>query len=99
MLRCLRGGQGSYRSYGKMRFNHIRMVLLKPFFCFFVKLDQIAEKRKKLKKDGRADESIPEDDAEKYKRSIYVMVMKVSVLCIALDDFFSLFLNCIFVRN
>lgn len=40
---------------------------------------QIAEKKKKLKKDGRGDESIPEDDADKYKHSIYVMVMKVSI--------------------
>lgn len=37
----------------------------------------IAEKKKKLKKDGRADESIPEDDPDKYKHSIYVMVMKL----------------------
>lgn len=39
---------------------------------------QISEKRKKLKKEGKGDESIPEDDSDKYKHAIYVMVMKVS---------------------
>lgn len=38
---------------------------------------QIAEKRKKLKKDGKGDDPIPEDDPAKYKHAIYVMVMKV----------------------
>lgn len=38
---------------------------------------QVAEKRKKLKKDGRGNEKIPEDDPEKLKHSIYVMVMKL----------------------
>lgn len=37
----------------------------------------IAEKRKKLKKDGRPNEKIPEDDPEKLKHSVYVMVMKL----------------------
>lgn len=37
----------------------------------------IAEKRKKLKKDGRGNEKIPEDDPEKYKHATYVMVMKL----------------------
>lgn len=40
---------------------------------------QIAEKKKKNKKEGKGDEPIPEDDAVKYKHAIYVMVMKVSV--------------------
>lgn len=39
---------------------------------------QISEKRKKLKKEGKSNESIPEDDPDKYKHAIYVMVMKVS---------------------
>lgn len=39
--------------------------------------EQIAEKRKKLKKDGKADETIPEDDPAKYKHAVYVMVMKL----------------------
>lgn len=38
---------------------------------------QISEKRKKLKKDGKEGEAIPEDDPEKYKHAVYVMVMKV----------------------
>lgn len=38
---------------------------------------QIAEKRKKLKKEGRSFEPIPEDDPAKYKHAIYVMVMKL----------------------
>lgn len=37
----------------------------------------IAEKRKKLKKEGRSNEKIPEDDPEKYKHATYVMVMKL----------------------
>ncbi|KAH8311204.1 hypothetical protein KR044_004809 [Drosophila immigrans] len=37
----------------------------------------IAEKRKKLKKEGRSFEPIPEDDPVKYKHAIYVMVMKL----------------------
>lgn len=40
-------------------------------------LFQISEKRKKLKKEGKTHETIPEDDPEKYKHAIYVMVMKV----------------------
>lgn len=39
---------------------------------------QIGEKRKKLKKEGKSNEPIPEDDPDKYKHAIYVMVMKVS---------------------
>lgn len=35
------------------------------------------EKRKKLKKEGRSNEKIPEDDPVKYKHSTYVMVMKL----------------------
>lgn len=49
--------------------------------CFFLTKDsnfQISEKRKKLKKEGKTDEVIPEDDPEKYKHAKYVMVMKVS---------------------
>lgn len=37
---------------------------------------QLAEKRKKLKKEGKST-AIPEDDPEKYKHSKYVMVMKL----------------------
>lgn len=37
----------------------------------------IAEKRKKLKKEGRGNEPIPEDDPEKYKHATYVLVMKL----------------------
>ncbi|CAO1424722.1 unnamed protein product [Diamesa hyperborea] len=37
----------------------------------------IAEKRKKLKKDGKTHEKIPEDDPVKYKHACYVMVMKL----------------------
>lgn len=37
----------------------------------------IADKRKKLKKEGRHDSKVPEDDPEKYKHSKYVMVMKL----------------------
>ncbi|GAB0086859.1 DnaJ homolog subfamily C member 8 [Sergentomyia squamirostris] len=37
----------------------------------------IAEKRKKLKKEGRGDELIPEDDPSKYKHAVYVMTMKL----------------------
>lgn len=37
----------------------------------------IAEKKKKMKKEGRPDEVIPEDDPGKYKHAIYVMVMKL----------------------
>lgn len=33
-----------------------------------------------MKKEGRSSEVIPEDDPEKYKHAIYVMVMKVSIL-------------------
>lgn len=37
----------------------------------------LAEKRKKLKREGRNDTRIPEDDPEKYKHAVYVMVMKL----------------------
>ena len=37
---------------------------------------QIAEKRKKLKKEGK-ETRIDEDDPQKYKRAIYVMTMKL----------------------
>uniref|UniRef100_T1GDC0 J domain-containing protein n=1 Tax=Megaselia scalaris TaxID=36166 RepID=T1GDC0_MEGSC len=37
----------------------------------------IAEKRKKLKKEGKTNEKIEEDDPEKYKHSCYVLVMKL----------------------
>jgi DnaJ homolog subfamily C member 8 len=37
----------------------------------------IAEKRKKLKKEGKSHENIAEDDPEKYKHAIYVTVMKL----------------------
>ncbi|XP_065371791.1 dnaJ homolog subfamily C member 8 [Calliphora vicina] len=37
----------------------------------------IAEKRKKIKKENRCFETIPEDDPVKYKHAIYVMVMKL----------------------
>jgi len=37
----------------------------------------IADKKKKLKKEGKTNEIIPEDDPAKYKHTIYVMVMKL----------------------
>ncbi|CAG9559740.1 unnamed protein product [Danaus chrysippus] len=37
----------------------------------------IEQKRKKLKKDGRLAEGIPEDDPDKFKHSVYVMTMKL----------------------
>lgn len=37
----------------------------------------LLEKRKKLKKEGRHDIRIPEDDPEKYTHTKYVMVMKL----------------------
>jgi DnaJ homolog subfamily C member 8 len=37
----------------------------------------IAEKKKKLKKEGRTNEVVPEDDPVKKKHAIYVMVMKL----------------------
>lgn len=37
----------------------------------------LVEKRRKMKKEGRHDQRIPEDDPEKYKHSVYVMVMKL----------------------
>lgn len=37
----------------------------------------LVEKRKKLKKEGRGSDRIPEDDPEKYKHTTYVMVMKL----------------------
>ncbi|XP_054747446.1 dnaJ homolog subfamily C member 8 [Anastrepha obliqua] len=37
----------------------------------------IAEKRKKLRKESKGFESIPEDDPAKYKHAVYVMVMKL----------------------
>lgn len=37
----------------------------------------IAEKRKKLKKEGKGNEKIEEDDPEKYKHAKYVLVMKL----------------------
>lgn len=37
----------------------------------------IAEKRKKLRKESKGFENIPEDDPDKYKHAIYVMVMKL----------------------
>lgn len=43
--------------------------------CIIVYL-QIAEKRRKIKKENRF-ETIPEDDPIKYKHAIYVMVMKL----------------------
>lgn len=38
---------------------------------------QIEQKRKKQRKEGRADEPIPEDEADKFKHAVYVMTMKV----------------------
>ena len=38
---------------------------------------KITEKKKKLKKEGKLFEVIPEDDPDKYKHAIYVMVMKL----------------------
>lgn len=38
---------------------------------------QIEQKRKKLKKESRNAEGIPEDDPIKYKHAVYVMTMKV----------------------
>ena len=38
---------------------------------------QITEKRKKLKKEGKKDTTIDEDDPEKYKRAIQVQTMKL----------------------
>jgi DnaJ homolog subfamily C member 8 len=35
------------------------------------------EKRKRMRKEGRGDHRIPEDDPEKYKHAVYVMVMKL----------------------
>lgn len=37
----------------------------------------ISEKKKKLKKEGKTNEIIPEDDPDKYKHAVYVMVMKL----------------------
>lgn len=37
----------------------------------------ISEKRKKLKREGRGYEKIPEDDPAKYKHAVYVTVMKI----------------------
>lgn len=37
----------------------------------------VSEKRKKLKREGRGYERIPEDDPIKYKHAIYVTVMKI----------------------
>lgn len=37
----------------------------------------IEEKKKKLRKEGRQAEGIPEDDSDKYKHSVYVMTMKL----------------------
>lgn len=37
----------------------------------------ISEKRKKLKREGRGYEKIPEDDPEKKKHTVYVTVMKI----------------------
>lgn len=51
---------------------HINCVAPSPF-----RDEQIAEKRKKLKKDGKSDETIPEDEPDKYKHAVYVMVMKL----------------------
>lgn len=43
---------------------------------------QIEQKRKKLRKENRLAEIIPEDDPIKYKHAVYVMTMKVNLLCI-----------------
>ena len=37
----------------------------------------MAEKKKKLKKEGRPDEKIEEDDPVKFKHAVYVLVMKL----------------------
>lgn len=37
----------------------------------------LSEKRKKLKREGRGYEKIPEDDPVKYKHTVYVTVMKI----------------------
>lgn len=47
-------------------------------YCLpYITISQIAEKRKKIKKENRCFETIPEDDPIKYKHAIYVMVMKL----------------------
>ena len=38
---------------------------------------QITDKRKKLKKEGKKDAIVDEDDPEKYKRAIQVQTMKL----------------------
>lgn len=50
------------------------LLAIKKIYIF-----QIEQKRKKLKKDGRLAEGIPEDDPDKFKHSVYVMTMKVDI--------------------
>lgn len=47
---------------------------------FYEIILQIEQKKKKIKKDGRLAEGIPEDDPDKYKHAVYVMTMKVGYL-------------------
>lgn len=53
------------------------------FANYYIYLNfQIEQKRKKLRKENRLAEIIPEDDPIKYKHAVYVMTMKVNLLCI-----------------
>lgn len=40
-------------------------------------LSQIAEKKKKLKKEGRPDELVPEEEPSRYKNAVTVLLMKL----------------------
>lgn len=66
-------GQRTNWSYGNLNKKYCTAHSIIKYFQLF----QIAEKKKKLKKEGKGDEVIPEDDPDKYKHAIYVMVMKV----------------------
>lgn len=59
---------------------------------------QISEKRKKLKKEGRSNEKIPEDEPEKYKRATFVMVTKLFADVIPNSFYGSAVNNIIFFR-
>lgn len=38
---------------------------------------QIVEKKKKLRKEGRPDEAVPEEDPERYRNAVHILLMKL----------------------
>lgn len=52
-----------------------------------------------MKKDGKPNEAIPEDEPDKYKHAVYVMVMKVCTKCLISVDLNGLWMSLFFLHH